>query len=233
MKNIIPSTLIAITLAGCGTFESTHPISGESQTDPSVTYAIAGGAAGAAVGAVASGDSAKGAVIGGIIGASAGYSISQNQLDNMRNDVLALSRQGIAHNLGSSWPYMIISYTPNEDYFSDTTPLSMAQVTAVAAVLSHVDNSHDIKITSFSGNLKSASRNSVESKVVSQSLADALIEKGVKSSSISILKGGEKSPLCHNSTPQGRSCNYRIVIQITAPKPQPFKDPAIWNTENS
>ncbi|EIA1323936.1 OmpA family protein, partial [Vibrio vulnificus] len=94
-------------------------------------------------------------------------------------------------------------------------PSVYKSLNGIAKVLVEYPSSY-LQIIGYTDNVGDESSNQRLSEQRANSVKDYLISQNVSPNRISTSGMGERSPICQNSTAEGRACNRRVEIKIQA-----------------
>lgn len=175
-----------------------------------------GAGTGAAVGAVAgavighqSGDRAKGAAIGAALGAAAGGAIGY-KMDKQAKELQQIAEtkrteQGIITKLKGD-----ILFPSGSPTVKGPAQESIAKITNI--VKKYPENR--ITIIGHTDSTGSDSVNQTLSEQRAQAVRALMVQKGMNAKHVQAVGVGESQPAASNSTPQGRTANRRVELQI-------------------
>lgn len=205
MKKIV-ITLVSATLAlshlGC-----------ESAGKKTAVGAGVGAATGALLGSVVGaqhGDKKKGALIGAALGAAMGGAIG-NRLDKQAKELEKVAEtkrteQGIITKLKSD-----ILFDTGK---SNLKPAAQENITKLANILKKYPE-NVITVKGYTDSQGSDVVNKTLSEKRAAAVKDYLAKGGVPNETLSIVGMGKDNPVADNTTPDGRSKNRRVEIEIT------------------
>lgn len=171
-----------------------------------------GAAAGAAVGAIVghqSGNRAKGAMIGAALGGGVGGVVG-NRLDKQQKELAKIAEtkrteQGLVTKLKSD-----ILFDTGK---SELKPLAKTNLSQMAGIMKKYPE-NVLTVKGYTDNTGSAAVNRALSEKRAEAVKYHLILGGIPADTVSILGEGPGNPVADNSTPDGRSQNRRVEIEI-------------------
>lgn len=212
----VSAALALLALTAC---TSVDPYTGEQRTSRSTYGAGIGALAGAALGALSntshSREMQKNALIGAGIGALAGGGVGaymDNQAEALSSELrgtgVSVTRNG--NQITLNMPGNITFPTDGSDVNSNFYPV----LRSVAKVLNHFNQSL-IDVQGFTDSTGSSEHNQALSQQRANSVAAYLAGQGVVAGRMIVTGRGEADPIASNATPEGRSQNRRVEIQIS------------------
>ncbi|MTI13459.1 OmpA family protein [Sansalvadorimonas verongulae] len=212
-KRIIALSVAGAILAGC---QTTDPYTGEQQTAKSTKYSGIGVLAGALIGAAANGKEGAlaGAALGGLAGAGYG-AYTDRQETALRNELQGTGVQVVRNgdNLKLVMPGNITFDSSKATIQASFYPV----LGSVARVMKNY-NENPVVITGHTDSTGSEARiNMPLSKARAENVAIYLEQLGVSGTRISAYGVGSSQPIATNKTPQGRSQNRRVEIDLKPP----------------
>ena len=178
------------------------------------TGVLLGAATGAILGqAVAPGD--RGRAVGAIAGAIAGAAIGDN-LDKQEAE-LRQNLGGSGARIVNTGNQLIVTLPEAITFDFDSAVLHPQFVDSLRDIARSLQNYPDtiVEVIGHTDNVGSPSYNDSLSQARAQSVANVLINSGVRSSRIEAYGLGERSPIASNQTASGRQANRRVEIVIT------------------
>lgn len=213
------SVCLVFGLAACSTV---NPYTEEKQTSKLAIGAGIGAASGALIGLITadSKDRQKNALIGAGIGALAGGSIGYYMdvqeaklRQRLRNSGVSVTRVG--NQIMLNMPGNVTFQTASSDISAGFYEV----LNSVAVVLKEYEKT-TVDVIGHTDSVGSESYNQRLSENRARSVAEYLSGQGILPARLLIAGMGEAQPIASNSTPEGRSQNRRVNIQIqplTAP----------------
>ncbi|TPW28015.1 OmpA family protein [Martelella alba] len=214
LKKAMIAVLGTAFLAGCTT---TDPNTGQTVSNNTGTGLLTGTAIGALAGGLIGGD-VKGAVIGGAIGAVAGGGIGAYIDSQEREFRAALAGTGVS--IVRNGDQLTLIMPSNITFATDQyqiVPNFYSTLNAVSTVLVKYDRTA-INVNGYTDSTGSDAYNMNLSQQRANSVASYLMQSGVSGRRISAMGFGSQYPIASNATPEGRSQNRRVEIQISAVK---------------
>lgn len=208
------SICLIFTLTACTTV---NPYTGEKQTSKLAIGAGIGAASGALIGLITadSKDRQKNALIGAGIGALAGGSIGYYMdvqeaklRQRLQNSGVSVTRVGdqIMLNMPGNVTFETASADINANFYD--------VLNSVSVVLKEYEKT-TVDVIGHTDSVGSESYNQGLSENRARSVANYLSGQGVLPARLLIAGMGESQPIASNSTPQGRSQNRRVNLQIS------------------
>jgi outer membrane protein OmpA-like peptidoglycan-associated protein len=207
----VPILLMVIFLVeGC----TTDPFTGEQKMSKTAWGSIIGAAGGAAVGAAVSKDKRKGALIGagigGLTGAGVGYYMDQQEAklrQKLQGTGVSVTRQGdnIILNMPGNITFQTNSADINANFYN--------VLNSVVLVLNEF-NKTLIDVYGHTDSTGSDAINQPLSERRASSVGQYLISQGIDSRRVATQGFGKTRPIASNDTPEGRSQNRRVELQL-------------------
>ncbi|WP_067099885.1 OmpA family protein [Marinomonas atlantica] len=219
LKSSIAILSIAAVLSGCQTTtQRENATTGETEMNSTSKGAIIGAVSGVIAG-LASGDNAKerrnralaGAVAGGAVGAGVGNYFDRQEAElreELRNSGVQVRRVG--------QDQLVLVMENGIGFGSDSSMLDSSiykTLNGVARILVEYPDTV-LMITGHTDSTGSEEYNKTLSLKRADSVRSYLMGQNVASNRLSTMGMGESSPVCDNSTSQGRQCNRRVEISI-------------------
>ncbi|MCO4784886.1 MAG: OmpA family protein [Marinomonas atlantica] len=219
LKSSIAILSIAAVLSGCQTTtQRENATTGETEMNSTSKGAIIGAVSGVIAG-LASGDNAKerrnralaGAVAGGAVGAGVGNYFDRQEAElreELRNSGVQVRRVG--------QDQLVLVMENGIGFGSDSSMLDSSiykTLNGVARILVEYPDTV-LMITGHTDSTGSEEYNKTLSLKRADSVRSYLMGQNVASNRLSTMGMGESSPICDNSTSQGRQCNRRVEISI-------------------
>ncbi|QIA65066.1 OmpA family protein [Vibrio astriarenae] len=218
MKNRIVIALVVTVLSGCEATQRQSATTGEWETNSTTKGAAIGAASGAIVGLI-TGDNAKerrkraliGAAAGGAVGAGVGYYFDQQEAA-LRQELLNSGVQ--VRRVGEDQLILVMENGIGFDTNSSSlNPSIYNTLNGVARILVEYPETV-LLIDGHTDSTGSESYNQQLSVQRADSVRSYLSAQKVSFSRLNTRGMGESSPICDNSTEQGRRCNRRVEINI-------------------
>lgn len=218
LKSVVAITSLAVLLGGCQSMARQNATTGEQERSATANGAIIGAVSGVLVG-LATGDNAKerrnralaGAVFGGAVGAGVGNYFDRQEAalrEELKNSGVQVRRVGkdqlvlvMENGIGFN----------TDSYLLD--PSIYRSLNGVARVLVEYPDTV-LMIVGHTDSTGSEAHNQQLSLQRANSVRTYLVNQNVVSNRLSTMGLGESSPICDNSTAQGRTCNRRVEISI-------------------
>lgn len=177
--------------------------------------AVAGAVAGAVIGNQTGNSrtgAAAGAVLGGAVGAAVGH-----KMDRQAEELRQIQGVEVEHAPGTGEINVRLTSDILFDYNSFALRSASRETLNELATnfAKYPDNQMIVE-----GHTDSAGSDSYNQRLSEQragSVADYLIDRGVRANAITVYGYGELRPKATNDTPEGRQLNRRVEIRITAP----------------
>ena len=200
-KKLSILSLIAV-IAGC---ES----AGKNTAIGAGAGAVAGGVLGAVVGHQ-TGKRGQGAAIGAVIGGGLGGAVG-NRMDRQAKELAKIAEtkrtdQGLITKLKSDILFDTGKY--------DLKPAALTNLQQMAAIIKKYPE-NVLTIKGYTDNTGSMQGNVALSQKRGEAVQIELIKGGVPHNTISVVGMGRENPIADTSTPEGRSKNRRVEIEIT------------------
>jgi outer membrane protein OmpA-like peptidoglycan-associated protein len=209
--------LLGFVLGGC----TTDPYTGERKVSKTAMGAgigaVGGAATGALVGALTgnSKGARKGALIGAGVGTLAGAGVGvymDRQESKLREELartgVSVTREG--NNIRLNMPGHITFATNAADVVASFYDV----LNSVALVLKEYEKTY-IDVLGHTDSTGEDAYNQKLSERRALSVADYLISQGVMQQRFNVLGYGETRPIASNNTPEGRSQNRRVEIELS------------------
>lgn len=180
------------------------------------TGALLGAATGAIFGqAVSASHPERGRVLGAVAGAIVGGAIGDN-LDKQEAELRA-DLGGSGARIVNTGDQLIVTLPEAITFDFDSAVLHPQFVDSVRDIARSLQNYPDtiVEVIGHTDNVGSPSYNDNLSQARAQSVANVLINSGVRSSRIEAYGLGERRPVASNATASGRQANRRVEIVIT------------------
>jgi len=217
-KTTIASVALIALLTGCEATQRQNATTGETETNSATKGALIGALSGAVIGLAAGSDAKErkkyalgGLVGGGVIGGGAGYYLDQQEAA-LREE---LTNSGVQVKRVSETELQLIMEN-GIGFGSGSSNLSssiFSTLNGVAVILEEYPDSK-LVITGHTDSSGSDATNQTLSEQRASSVGGYLINQKVDAARITTQGEGERSPICTNSTAQGRECNRRVEISI-------------------
>jgi outer membrane protein OmpA-like peptidoglycan-associated protein len=217
MKKLMITAAVAMfALAGC---ESVNPYTGESRVSRSTYGAGIGALAGAAVGALTNTSNSKqmqknaliGAGVGALAGAGAGAYMDRQAEElaaELRSTGVSVVREG--NNIRLIMPGNITFPTAGDQVNASFYPV----LGSVVKVLKKYEQT-TVDIAGHTDSDGADDYNLALSQRRANSVASYLVQQGIVAGRLMVVGYGESQPIASNATPQGKSENRRVEIQIS------------------
>lgn len=207
MKSYISPLLVTLFLFAAGGC-TTDPYTGEQKVSKAAVGAIAGAVVGAAVSSKK--DRTKGAAIGAALGGGTGYYFDrQEQIlrQKLQNTGVSVTRteSGIILNMPGN-----VSFPTNQYAI---LPSFYEVLDSVALVFNEFKKTR-IKVSGHTDSQGSDSYNQTLSEKRADSVMQYFVSKGIARGRMSAYGYGERYPIASNDTPEGRSLNRRVELEI-------------------
>ena len=215
MRHISYAVLIMLTMAfltdGC----TTDPFTGEQKMSKTAWGSLIGAAGGAAVGAAVSKDHRKGALIGAGVGAlsggAVGYYMDQQEAklrQRLQGTGVSVTRQGdnIILNMPGNITFQTNSADINANFYN--------VLNSVVLVL----NEYNKTLIDVMGHTDSTGTDAINQPLSERraaSVGQYLIAQGIDARRVATQGFGSKRPIASNDTPEGRTQNRRVELQLT------------------
>ena len=215
-KSKIGTLLICwvLALSACTTV---NPYTDQKQPSKLAIGAGVGAASGAVIGLLTSNSKNRqrnvllGAGIGALAGGSIGYYMDVQEAklrERLRNSGVSVTRAGnqIMLNMPGNVTFATNSADINANFYE--------VLNSVAIVLKEYPKT-TIDVIGHTDSVGSAQYNQQLSERRARSVAEYLASQGVLPARLLVAGRGETQPIASNATPEGRSQNRRVVLQIT------------------
>jgi dTMP kinase len=208
--SVLVFTMVIFLVEGC----TTDPFTGEQKMSKTAWGSIIGAAGGAAVGAAVSKDKRKGALIGagigGLTGAGVGYYMDQQEAklrQKLQGTGVSVTRQGdnIILNMPGNITFQTNSADINANFYN--------VLNSVVLVLNEF-NKTLIDVYGHTDSTGSDAINQPLSERRASSVGQYLISQGIDSRRVATQGFGKTRPIASNDTPEGRSQNRRVELQL-------------------
>lgn len=205
---------VAIALWACSTV---NPYTEEKQTSKLAIGAGVGAAGGALVGLLTSDSKNRqrnvllGAGLGAVAGGSVGYYMDVQEAklrQRLRNTGVSVTRAG---------NQVILNMPGNVTFATNSTDISAdfyEVLNSVVIVLKEYEKT-TVDVIGHTDSVGAETYNQQLSENRARSVAQYLAGQGVQAERLLIAGRGESQPIASNATPEGRSRNRRVEIQIT------------------
>jgi outer membrane protein OmpA-like peptidoglycan-associated protein len=205
---------VAIALWACSTV---NPYTEEKQTSKLAIGAGVGAAGGALVGLLTSDSKNRqrnvllGAGIGAVAGGSVGYYMDVQEAklrQRLRNTGVSVTRSG---------NQVILNMPGNVTFATNSTSISadfFEVLNSVVIVLKEYEKT-TVDVIGHTDSVGAETYNQQLSENRARSVAQYLAGQGIQAERLLIAGRGESQPIASNATPEGRSRNRRVEIQIT------------------
>lgn len=217
-------SLIVVLLAALFSFacESTNPATSSSPNDNKKTKrgavigAVIGGVAGAVIGNQTGNNrtgAAAGAVLGGAVGAAIGH-----KMDRQAEELRQIEGVEVEHAPESG--EINVRLTSDILFDTDSSALRAASRTTLSELADNFARYPDnlLIVEGHTDSTGTEAHNQRLSEQRAASVADYLIDRGVRAGAITVYGFGELRPKASNDTAEGRQQNRRVEINIRAPQ---------------
>ncbi|EOV9673290.1 OmpA family lipoprotein [Cronobacter turicensis] len=203
----------ALALSGC----TTNPYTGEREAGKSGIGAGIGSLVGAGVGVLSSSkkDRGKGALIGAAAGAALGGGVGYYM--DVQEAKLRQKMQGTGVSVTRSGDNIILNMPNNVTFDSSQANLKPAganTLTGVAMVLKEYPKTA-VNVVGYTDSTGGQALNMKLSQQRAESVASALITRGVVANRIRTSGMGPANPVASNSTEEGKAQNRRVEITLS------------------
>ena len=218
LKSVAAVAALAVLLSGCQSMQRQNATTGETETNSTSKGAIVGAVSGILIG-LGTGDNAKerrnralaGAIAGGAVGAGVGNYFDRQEAE-LREE---LQNSGVqVRRVGQDQLVLVMENGigfESDSYMLDSSIYST--LNGVARVLVEYPDTV-LMITGHTDSTGSESYNQTLSLKRAESVSSYLAGQRVATNRLSTMGMGETSPICDNSTSQGRKCNRRVEISF-------------------
>jgi len=194
-----------------------NPYTEEKQTSKLAVGAGIGAASGALIGLLTAGskDRQKNALIGAGLGALAGGGIGYYM--DVQEAKLRQQLRGSGVSVTRSGNQILLNMPGNVTFATASADISASffnVLNAVATVLKEYAKT-TVDVIGHTDSVGSAKYNQQLSERRARSVAEYLAQQGIMPQRLLVAGMGETQPIASNSTPEGRSRNRRVTIQIT------------------
>lgn len=218
MRTVAMLGLVSVLVVGCATNKG-----------KGAAYGGAGGAAvGAGIGAVAGGG--KGALLGSLIGAAAGAgtgALIGAYMDKQEKELKELKSAKVVRE-GDQLVVRFNSAILFDTNKADLKPQSKTDLTEFAEVLKKYEDT-DLIIEGHTDNTGTKEINTKLSEERARSVIAFLESKGVRGARMQPRAYADSKPIADNTTPDGRTQNRRVEVQIAANEELRKKDAEVGN----
>ena len=217
-SNTAKFVCLALSLVWLVTACSTvNPYTEQKQTSKLAVGAGIGAASGALIGLLTAGskDRQKNALIGAGLGALAGGGIGYYM--DVQEAKLRQQLRGTGVSVTRSGNQILLNMPGNVTFATASADISASfysVLNAVAIVLKEYAKT-TVDVIGHTDNVGSAQYNQQLSERRARSVAEYLAQQGIMSQRLLVAGMGETQPIASNDTPEGRSRNRRVTIQIT------------------
>lgn len=211
LSSLMVSTLV-VTLLLLTSCTTNNAYTGEKQTSRSTKGAAIGAVGGALVGFL-TGDS-RNAVIGAALGAGIGGAIGHSQ--DKQETALRHELQGTGVQVQRNGNDIKLIMPGDITFGIDKSvikPHFEPVLNSVAIVLKKFKNNY-VKVAGYTSNTGTAAHNLKLSQRRAAAVINYLHQQGVAAARLVNIGYGEQNPIANNSTPEGRSANRRVEINI-------------------
>lgn len=214
MKTITRTLLtlsLAALLAACAT---TDPYTGEERMSRTGSGAAVGAAAGAVIGAISGGDRLERAAIGAGIGALTGAAVG-NYMDRQEAE-LRQQLEGTGVSVTRRGDRIILNMPGNVTFASDSSDLR-AEFFDVLDSVALVLEEYEQTVLVVDGHTDSTGPNSYNQRLSeerAETVADYLVNRGIRPVRIEAYGYGEDYPVASNGSAEGRRQNRRVELTL-------------------
>lgn len=212
MKRLVSILLASLLITAC----TIDPFTGEKKTSNTAKGAGIGAIAGAVIGAATSDDKGKGALrgalAGGLVGGGVGFYMDRQEAklrQQLEGTGVRVQREG--DKLRLIMPGNITFPTGQSAIASDFFPV----LNSVSLVFKEFDKTN-IAITGHTDSTGSAQTNQRLSEERAASVRAYFVNQGVVPGRIQAIGYGPRFPIASNGSPEGRSANRRVEIELQA-----------------
>ena len=191
-------------ITGC----ATDPYTGERKPSKAAIGAVAGAVVGAATSSKS--DRKKGVLIGATLGGGAGLYMDRQE------EKLRASLEGSGVSVTREGDQIYLNMPGNVTFETGRAHIQGAFFDTLAAVTRVFKEfkQTNVKISGHTDSVGTEAFNQRLSEQRAQSVADYFVSQGIAAQRIEAYGYGERYPVATNSTPQGRSANRRVEIEI-------------------
>lgn len=178
--------------------------------------AVAGAIAGAVIGNQ-SGNNRTGAVVGAAAGAAVGAAVGR-RMDKQAEELRQIEGVEVEHQAGTG--EINVRLTSDILFDTDSSALRSASRSTLNELATNFAQYPDnaIIVEGHTDSTGSDAYNQRLSEARAASVADYLIDRGVRAGAITVYGYGELRPKSTNDTAEGRQFNRRVEINIRAPQ---------------
>lgn len=211
LRSAIAATCMTLVLAACAT---TDPYTGEERMSRTGSGAAVGAAAGAVIGAISGGDRLERAAIGAGIGALTGAAVG-NYMDRQEAE-LRQQLAGTGVSVTRRGNQIILNMPGNVTFESSASGLKpefFGVLDSVALVLEEYEQT----VLVVDGHTDSTGPNGFNQRLSEErarTVADYLVNRGVRPVRIESYGYGEDYPIASNGSAEGRRQNRRVELTL-------------------
>lgn len=212
--------IIALFSFACATTNDTGTNTGTDTNKRTKRGAAIGAVAGAIAGAVIgnqSGNNRTGAVVGAAAGAAVGAAVGR-RMDRQAEELRQIEGVEVEHQQGTG--EINVRLTSDILFDTDSSALRSASRNTLNELAANFAQYPDnlIIVEGHTDSTGSDAYNQRLSEARAASVADYLIDRGVRAGAITVYGYGELRPKSTNDTAEGRQLNRRVEINIRAPQ---------------
>ncbi len=203
--------LLAAALAACAT---TDPYTGEERTSRAGSGAAIGAAAGAVIGAISGGDRLERAAIGAGIGALSGAAVGAYM--DRQEAALREQLRGTGVSVTRRADQIILNMPGNVTFDVDSASLRPEFFDVLDSVALVVEE-YDQTVLVVDGHTDSSGPNSYNQRLSesrAETVAEYLINRGIRPVRIEASGYGEEYPVASNGSREGRRQNRRVELTL-------------------
>jgi outer membrane protein OmpA-like peptidoglycan-associated protein len=208
-------TFACATTSDTGTTTSTEDANKRTKRGAAIG-AVAGAIAGAVIGNQ-SGNNRTGAVVGAAAGAAVGAAVGR-RMDKQAEELRQIEGVEVEHAEGTG--EINVRLTSDILFDTDSSALRSASRSTLNELATNFAQYPDnvIIVEGHTDSTGSDAYNQRLSEARAASVADYLIDRGVRAGAITVYGYGELRPKATNDTAEGRQLNRRVEINIRAPQ---------------
>lgn len=210
---VLKLTIAAAVAATMGLSACTNP---DGTANQAGTGALLGAASGAILGqAISPSNERRGRIIGAVAGAIVGGAIGDN-LDKQEAELRA-DLGGSGARIVNTGQQLIVTLPEAITFDFDSAVLQSHFVGSVREIARSLQNYPDtiVEVVGHTDNIGSPAYNNSLSQARASSVANVLINSGVRPSRVRVYGAGETQPVASNANASGRQANRRVEIIIT------------------
>ena len=215
-KSFILALLTVFVLACASTDSSSSPNDNKKTKRGATIGAVAGAIAGAVIGNQ-SGNNRTGAVVGAAAGAAIGGAIGR-RMDKQAEELKQIEGVEVEHTEGTG--EIDVRLTSDILFDLNSAALRSQSRDTLNELASNFSQYPDNRIV-VEGHTDSSGTDAYNQRLSEQraaTVADYLIDHGVRAGNVIVYGYGEMRPKASNDTPEGRQLNRRVEIHIQAPQ---------------